>query len=215
VLTIRAVALLSAIKAQTTLTSHVAPGGRLYHRNPSTPINAHLTTTTAAARWTWHRIWPLCAATWPPSRKSSVFQRSTDLPKMLRDPSGQQRLDQHRQGGDTVVLITATLFELVSPVGQLMDISTVIASLSERYEGALTGRPHGTPCSAGKVKRASQYFRDQGIHSHDGFAASTFTATQSIMFPCWKTSLDPGRWSGRVAPGCRQRARVASTSLDL
>ena len=125
-------------------------------------------------------------------RRSALKRFTHEVARPMIKPSGQRRLDQHRRDGDAVVLITATLFELVSPVAELMAINTVIASLSEQHEGALTGRPHGTPCyQTGKVERAAQYFRDQGIHPHDGFAASTFYSDSINDVPLLETVAQP------------------------
>ena len=108
-------------------------------------------------------------------RDSALHDFTQVVVRDMIKPAGQQQLKVHREQGDTIVLITATLLELAAPIAKLMGIQSVIASQCAWEGNTLTGRPRGLPCyQAGKVARATQYFSDCGVVAEDGFATSIF-----------------------------------------
>lgn len=54
-------------------------------------------------------------------------------------------LDQHREKGDQIVIITATNRFITQPIAELLGVENLIAVEPEMQEGAYTGKVTGTP----------------------------------------------------------------------
>ncbi len=74
------------------------------------------------------------------------------LPIML--PAAKALVEQHREAGDTLMIITATNSFITRPVADLLGIDTLIATDPEMRDGRYTGAVEGIPCfKEGKVQR--------------------------------------------------------------
>jgi len=70
-------------------------------------------------------------------------------------------IDQHRQQGDTLVVITATNSFITRPIVDLYGITHLLATEPEQQDGRYTGKVHGTPCfQEGKVTQLSAWLDD-------------------------------------------------------
>ena len=80
-------------------------------------------------------------------------------------PQGRALLDQHRQQGDTLLIITATNAFVTTPIAATLGVEHLIACDVECIDGRYTGRSVGTPSfQQGKVTRLQQWLEQ---HPHD------------------------------------------------
>ncbi len=97
------------------------------------------------------------------------------LDKFLHDwvepivlPEAEALVEQHRQRGDTLVIITATNTIVTAPIAQRLGVGTLIGCEAELIDGRYSGQPIGTPSfREGKVKRLHTWLEDTG-HSLGG-----------------------------------------------
>ena len=67
-------------------------------------------------------------------------------------------LNEHRDKGDTLVIITATNRFVTTPIAKALGVDHLIATDVEIKNGQYTGRPSGTPCfQQGKVTLLKQW----------------------------------------------------------
>ncbi len=67
-------------------------------------------------------------------------------------------VDQHRQMGDTLLIITATNHFITAPIAKVFGIENLLATDPEMIEGRYTGNVAGTPCyQDGKVVRLNTW----------------------------------------------------------
>lgn len=83
-------------------------------------------------------------------------------------PKAEALLQQHRERGDFLLIITATNRFVTAPIARRLGVDDLIATDPEVVDGRFTGRVAGTPCfQEGKVKRLEQWLQQTG-HSLKG-----------------------------------------------
>lgn len=88
------------------------------------------------------------------------FMRDVIEPLML--PKAQALVDQHRQQGDRLLIITATNRFITEPIAAAFGISELLATEPEQINGRYTGKVNGVPCyQAGKITRYQQWLSEQ------------------------------------------------------
>lgn len=91
----------------------------------------------------------------PPEELATLheaFMTSKIEPIML--PRATALLEEHRQRGDTLLIITATNRFITQPIANRLGITDLIACEGEQVDGRYTGEPSGIPSyHAGKVTR--------------------------------------------------------------
>ncbi len=86
----------------------------------------------------------------------SSFIESVIEPIIYRE--GEDLLQQHREQGDTLLLISATGAHLVEPIGRRLGIDVIMAIDLEKEENSYTGNIAGIPTfREGKVQRLHQW----------------------------------------------------------
>ncbi len=86
------------------------------------------------------------------------FMASKIEPILL--PRAAELVDQHRQQGHELVIVTATNRFITEPIAQLLGIPNLIACEGEIVDGRYTGEPSGVPSFAeGKVTRVEQWLQ--------------------------------------------------------
>ena len=124
------------------------------------------------------------------------------LPIIL--PKGLELIEQHRQQGDTLLIITATNSFLTTPIAELLKIDNLIATDPEMLDGRYTGKVFGVPSfQHGKVERL-QHWLDE--HQED-LAGSYFYSDSHNDLPLLEQvdtpiAVDPDEKLAEVA---RQR----------
>ena len=74
--------------------------------------------------------------------KPMVLKKAVDL------------VSQHKEAGDSLLIITATNSFITKPIGELFGIENLIGTDPEEHLGEFTGKVKGTPsCKEGKVTR--------------------------------------------------------------
>jgi HAD superfamily hydrolase (TIGR01490 family) len=124
------------------------------------------------------------------------------LPIIL--PKGLELIEQHRQQGDTLLIITATNSFLTTPIAELLKIDHLIATDPEMLDGRYTGKVFGVPSfQHGKVERL-QHWLDE--HQQD-LAGSYFYSDSHNDLPLLEQvdtpiAVDP---DDKLAEVARQR----------
>lgn len=78
---------------------------------------------------------------------------------------GIAQIQQHRDRGDTTVIITATNRFVTGPIADAFGVDDLIATDPEIIDGRYTGKVAGTPCfQEGKITRLNQWLENT---SHD------------------------------------------------
>ncbi len=73
-------------------------------------------------------------------------------------------VEQHRQAGDTLLIITATNAFVTAPIAQRFGIANLIATDPEQADGRFTGRVAGTPSFRdGKVARLEAWLAERDM----------------------------------------------------
>ena len=83
-------------------------------------------------------------------------------------PKAAELIEQHRQQGDTLMIITATNRFVTGPIAKALGIDILLASEAEINDGVYTGESDDIPCfQQGKVVRLNRWLRENG-RSLDG-----------------------------------------------
>lgn len=88
------------------------------------------------------------------------FMRERILPRISR--SARKLVQQHREAGHTLVIVTATNAFVTAPIAHEFGIEHLIATEAERIDGRYTGRHSGIPSfRAGKVTRLEAWLAER------------------------------------------------------
>lgn len=90
------------------------------------------------------------------------FMQKMILP--MFQPKADALLQQHREAGDYLLIITATNRFVTEPIAHALGVDAILATEPEFINGAFTGKVAGTPCfREGKVTRLQQWLKETGI----------------------------------------------------
>lgn len=96
------------------------------------------------------------------------FMRDCIEPIML--PKAAALLQQHRDTGDKLVIITATNRFVTGPIAERLGVETLLATEVEMVDGRYTGRSFDVPCfKEGKVTRLNRWLEENGYDLHDSY----------------------------------------------
>lgn len=77
-------------------------------------------------------------------------------------PKARALIDQHRDKGDLLMIITATNQFVTEPIAKDFGIEVLLATVPEFINDQYTGRVDGIPCfQSGKIDRLNQWLEDQ------------------------------------------------------
>ena len=89
------------------------------------------------------------------------FMESSIRPIMTA--TGQARINQHRELGDNIVIITATNSFVTAPIAQAFGVDHLIATEPEIVDGQYTGKVNGTACfQTGKITKLNEWLEISG-----------------------------------------------------
>lgn len=72
-------------------------------------------------------------------------------------------LEQHKDAGDDIVIITATNDFITAPIAKRLGVEHLIATRAEIKNGEFTGKVAGTPCfQTGKITRLNEWLNEHG-----------------------------------------------------
>ena len=102
-------------------------------------------------------------------------------------------VEEHRQQGDTLVIITATNRFVTAPIAEELGIVHLLATEPEETtSGDFTGRSVGIPCfQAGKVQRLRDWLRTQELDWENTLRNSTFYSDSHNDLPLLDTVTHP------------------------
>ena len=73
---------------------------------------------------------------------------------------GKEKIEQHKELGDTTLIITATNRFVTEPIARAFGVDDLIATEPEIVDGRYTGKVAGTPCfQQGKITRLQQWMQ--------------------------------------------------------
>ena len=85
-------------------------------------------------------------------------------------PAAAGLISQHRNAGDTLLVITATNRFVTEPIVGLYGIDHILATTPEMVNGRFTGRVEGIPCfQKGKVKQLDAWLKKNGLTLRDSW----------------------------------------------
>lgn len=87
------------------------------------------------------------------------FMKTVIEPMLL--PRADALLDEHRDRGDTLLIITATNAFVAAPIARRLGVEICLATDPELIDGRYTGQVVGTPCfREGKIVRLMQWLEE-------------------------------------------------------
>ncbi|TNE82680.1 MAG: HAD family hydrolase [Gammaproteobacteria bacterium] len=90
-----------------------------------------------------------------------IFMQEVIAPMWL--PRAEQLLQQHRNQGDLIIIITSTNRFVVEPISNKLGADVLIATEPEQIDGHYTGRVNGVPSyKEGKVVRLNAWLAETG-----------------------------------------------------
>ncbi len=93
------------------------------------------------------------------AERHAEFMREAIEPLWL--PKAEALLQQHRDEGHFLLIITATNRFITEPIAHKLGVDDLIATDPELVDGIYTGEISGTPCyQHGKVERLEQWLKD-------------------------------------------------------
>ncbi len=98
-------------------------------------------------------------------------------------------VEDHRQRGDLLVIITATNRFVTAPIAAEFGIAHLLATEpEENAAGDFTGRTVGIPCfQAGKIARLRQWLQEQNLDWQQSLQGSTFYSDSHNDLPLLET----------------------------
>ncbi|MFO8154512.1 MAG: HAD family hydrolase [Pseudomonadota bacterium] len=103
-------------------------------------------------------------------------------------PAAEALVTEHRERGDTLVIITATHSFVTAPIAEHFGVDALLATEPEFRDGRYTGRVSGTPCfQEGKVTRLNTWLEEQGM----GLRGSAFYSDSRNDIPLLERVEEP------------------------
>ncbi len=127
------------------------------------------------------------------------FMQECIEPMML--PKAAALLQQHRDAGDFLLIITATNSFVTAPIAERLGVDALLATEPEQVGDRFTGRVAGIPCfQHGKVERLTQWL-EQSSHSLAGSSfysdsCNDLPLLEQVEHPC---AVNPDERLGRIA----------------
>jgi len=86
----------------------------------------------------------------------------------IMSPKAKALVEQHRQAGDTLIIITATNSFVTAPIAKAFGIDNLIATEPEIIDGRYSGKITGTPCfQEGKITRLKEWILNKELAFDD------------------------------------------------
>ncbi len=108
-------------------------------------------------------------------------------------PKAKEKVKEHRDRGDELIVITSTIQFVVDPIVELFGIPTVLAPVPELLEGRYTGRCVGVPSfREGKVTRWQSWLEDTaGVYDQTWFYSDSFNDLPLLHKVDHPVAVDP------------------------
>ena len=108
-------------------------------------------------------------------------------------PAALKLIREHRDKGNTLMVITATNRFITEPIVAAMDIEHLIATEPEILHGRYTGRVTGIPCfREGKVRRLDEWLKRTGMNlDSSSFYSDSHNDLPLLERVTWPFAVDP------------------------
>jgi HAD superfamily hydrolase (TIGR01490 family) len=116
-------------------------------------------------------------------------------------PRARALIDEHREAGHSLLIITATNRFITAPIAELLGVTDLIATEPEAVDGRFTGEITGTPSyAAGKVARFQAWLADRGARaSETWFYSDSHNDLPLLERVTHPVAVDPDDTLARVA----------------
>jgi HAD superfamily hydrolase (TIGR01490 family) len=106
---------------------------------------------------------------------------------------GQEKVEQHRQAGDTILIITATNRFVTAPIATAFGVEHLIATEPEISDGRYTGKVAGTPSfQQGKITRLNEWMQQHGTTlEHSTFYSDSHNDLPLLEIVSKPVAVDP------------------------
>ena len=96
-------------------------------------------------------------------------------------PKAKALLQQHREQGDYLLIITSTNGFITKPIATALGVDHILATDAEIINERYTGNIEGTPCyKEGKITRLHQWLEQAHEHGFDGDLSGCYFYSDSI-----------------------------------
>ena len=117
------------------------------------------------------------------------FMREVIAPAIR--PEARALVEQHRQAGDDLAVVTATNAFVTAPIVREFGIHHLVATIPAQEGGSFTGKPRGLPAfKDGKIDRVDAWLESYGLHL-GGFERSWFYSDSLNDLPLLSQVSDP------------------------
>ncbi len=99
----------------------------------------------------------------------------------LRLPKAETLLQEHRDAGDYLLIITSTNGFITKPIAESLGVDDILATDAEILDDRYTGRMIGTPCfQSGKITRLQEWLRQAGERGFNGSLEDCYFYSDSM-----------------------------------
>lgn len=99
----------------------------------------------------------------------------------LRLSQADALLQQHRDQGDYLLIITSTNRFITQPIADALGVDYLLATEAEIVDGRYSGKMIGTPCyQEGKITRLNQWLQQADQHGFTGTLENSYFYSDSI-----------------------------------
>lgn len=100
-------------------------------------------------------------------------------------------LDEHRQAGRTLLIITATNSYITRPIADLLGVEHLLGTDGERVDGRFTGEIAGTPCfQEGKITKLQQWLADKPAVTRSWFYSDSINDAPLLEWADYAFAVD-------------------------
>jgi len=90
--------------------------------------------------------------------------------KPIMNLAGKNKVEEHRNNGDHLVIITATNSFVTGPIANAFGINDLIATEPEMINGQYTGKINGIPCfQEGKITKLNKWLENSEMNLEDSY----------------------------------------------
>ncbi len=136
------------------------------------------------------------------SERESLHQEfMTQVVQGMQQPKAQALVAQHKQQGDTLLVITATNYFITAPIVRALGIDHLLATDPEIIDDQFTGEVKGIPCfQEGKIERLQQWLSEQDASfSHTTFYSDSINDAPLLEYADTSIAVDPDERLSQIA----------------
>ena len=107
-------------------------------------------------------------------------------------PGTQALLQQHRDAGRELLIITATNSYITQPIAELLGIENLLGTDGQKLDGRFTGEIEGTPCfQQGKIDKLQQWLANKPAVTQSWFYSDSINDAPLLDWADHAFAVDP------------------------